>query len=104
MLCVDLDNVKFVEALRVAYNMRYMFNRDVWIDKTSKGYHVCCNVRLPPNKNLIVREILGDDPWRVTASRKRFRIHKIGTQVDITFRWKNGREIIGSIYVVPRVG
>ena len=104
MICVDLDRVLFVDALRVAYNMRYIFNREVWIDKTSKGYHVCCDADLPPEVNIKIRETLGDDPWRIMASRKRFFIHRIPTQVDIIFRWKDGREVKSSIYRIPPVG
>ena len=103
MICVDIDNAKFVDALRVAYNMRYMFNSRVWIDKTHKGYHVCSDINLAPTDSIKAREILGDDPWRISISRRRLRMH--GRYADITFRWKDGREVIRYVYVVqPEMG
>jgi len=91
---VDLDGVLFVDALRVAYNMKYVLRRKVWIDKTKKGYHVCADAELPPDINIRVRETLGDDPWRVVASRRRWSIHRVPSQVDIIFQWKDGNEVV----------
>ena len=102
MICIDLDRVLFVDALRVAYNMRYMFNRRVWIDKTHKGYHVCADLDLLPFRNIKAREILGDDPWRISISKRRFLLHN--DLIEITFRWKDGNEVIGRIYEIPPIG
>ena len=109
-ISLDLDERPYVMAQNRARWINHYYDCDVDVYQTNKGYHVESHLiahryALSPQRQLEVREHLGDDPFRISMDRE--RIEK-GLEWDVLFHTKNGikrvkiAQIRDNIYVELR--
>tara|TARA_Y100001963_G_scaffold67445_1_gene94002 strand:+ start:216 stop:545 length:330 start_codon:yes stop_codon:yes gene_type:complete len=93
-LSLDLDNKPYLIAENRARWIAYWFNTECKIYQTKNGYHVESDLidtryKITPERQLLIREHLGDDPRRIQLDKERI---KKGWEWDVLFHSKNGTE------------
>ena len=94
-ISLDLDEKPYVVAQNRAMWINHYYDVDVDVYKTGKGYHVESDLiphryDITPERQLEIREHLGDDPLRIMLDRERM---EKGWEWDVLFHTKNGNDI-----------
>lgn len=94
MLGIDLDNVPDYKLLMYYFNLKYSFpDKNIAVFRTSKGYHIIVE---GVNTDLKLREIFGDDLWRIKFEEARSKALN-REPIDVLFHkkvvYRNGKKV-----------